>query len=207
MHNEHFDQVAATWDDDPQKIARAAHIADALRKQINLDTNTRVLEYGAGTGLVTQQLQDHVGSVTLADTSEGMRKVMEEKMAAGALKTGEIWSRDISVDEPPVATFDLIVTVLVLHHVEQLERVLASFHKLLSTGGYLAIVDLDAEDGSFHGEGFGGHHGFDRVQLGEQIERAGFTNVTFTDSYALTRPDGEFSTFLVTATRGNSTLP
>lgn len=200
MHNDHFDEVAATWDDDPQKIARAEHIANALRERLDLGSQTRMLEYGAGTGLVTEQLQDVVGSVTLADTSGGMRKVMEEKMAAGTLKQGDIWSVDISAEDPPDETFDLIVTVLVLHHVPDLQSALAAFRKLLSPNGHLAVVDLDAEDGSFHGEGFGGHHGFDRGELGEQIQQAGFTNVTFTDSIALTRSDGEFSTFLVTAT-------
>jgi len=45
----------------------------------------RMLEYDAGTGLVTQALRDSVGPVTLADTSTGMREVVHAKIAAGAL--------------------------------------------------------------------------------------------------------------------------
>ena len=56
--------------------------------------------------------------------------------------------------------FDLIFTQMVLHHVTDIESIIKRFSKLLHTGGYLAIADLLEEDGSFHGEGFNGHMGF-----------------------------------------------
>ena len=37
-------------------------------------------------------------------------------------------------------------------------------------GGHLCIVDLEFEDGTLHGVGFGGQRGFRREQLGEQLE-------------------------------------
>ena len=67
----HFDERAATWDDDPAKVERANVVAAAIREAIALDGSERLLEYGAGTGLVTQALRDAVGPVTLADTSGG----------------------------------------------------------------------------------------------------------------------------------------
>ena len=42
-----------------------------------------MLEYGAGTGLVSQAMRDAVGPVTMADTSGGMRDVMRAKVDAG----------------------------------------------------------------------------------------------------------------------------
>src|SRR5690606_25220064 len=80
-----FDEKAATWDDDPAKVERARVVADALRDAVPLGPTTRLLEYGAGTGLVTQALRDAVGPVTLADTSAGMRAVMQRKVETGAL--------------------------------------------------------------------------------------------------------------------------
>ena len=58
-------------------------------------------------------------------------------------------------------SFDLIYTLMVLHHVGDVETIIRKFRGLLNPGGYLAIADLYSEDGSFHGEGFSGHMGFD----------------------------------------------
>ena len=63
-----FDERAATWDDDPAKVERAGVVAGAISATVPLDGSLRMLEYGAGTGLVTQALRDRVGPVTLADT-------------------------------------------------------------------------------------------------------------------------------------------
>src|SRR5690606_18584865 len=81
LSTDDFDEKAATWDADPAKVERARVVAEAVRATVPLDRSTRLLEYGAGTGLVTQALRDAVGPVTLADTSAGMRDVMQAKVA------------------------------------------------------------------------------------------------------------------------------
>jgi predicted TPR repeat methyltransferase len=197
-----FDDRAATWDE-PVKIDRAATVARAIRAAVALSPPVRLLEYGAGTGLVTQALGGDVGPVTLADTSTGMRTVMEEKVASGALpRDARIWDLDLATEAPPDERFDLIVTSLVLHHIPDLAAVLAGFAALLDDGGHLCVADLEAEDGSFHGEGFHGHHGFVRAELAAQIEAAGFGPVTFQDCGSVERPDGTYPMFLATARAG-----
>jgi ubiquinone/menaquinone biosynthesis C-methylase UbiE len=194
-----FDERAATWDEDPAKVERAAVVADAIVASVPLGPGARLLEYGAGTGLVTQALQDHVGPVTLADTSEGMRAVMQAKVDAGTLTAARIWALDLATDPPPDEQFDLIVTVMALHHIADLARVLASFAALLAPGGHLCIVDLDHEDGSFHGEGFAGHHGFRRPELADQLAAAGFGEVAFHDAHQMVRDGVPYSLFLAVA--------
>src|SRR5690606_8451886 len=141
----------------------------------------RLLEYGAGTGLVTQALRQYVGPVVLADSSAGMREVMRQKIAAGTLTDAEIWELDLEQDDVPDEHFDLVVTSLVLHHVQDLPRVLAGFAALLRPRGHVAIADLDHEDGSFHDHDFHGHHGFDRSVLASQLRDAGFSEVQVRD--------------------------
>jgi hypothetical protein len=46
-----------------------------------------------------------------------------------------------------------------------------SFMSLLKPGGHLAIADLYTEDGSFHGDGFHGHKGFDPAILAAMLEK------------------------------------
>lgn len=64
---------------------------------------------------------------------------------------------------------------------------LQDLYTLLEPGGYLCVADLDAEDGSFHGAGFDGHNGFERVQLGALAEKAGFSGVDFSTVFRMTR--------------------
>ena len=193
-----FDDRAATWDD-PAKIERAAEVARAIGETIPLDPATRLLEYGAGTGLVTQALRARVGPVTLADTSAGMRAVMAEKVARGVIPDARIWDVDLAAAEPPDEQFDLIVTVLTLHHIPDLDPVLGAFAALLAAGGRVAIVDLDAEDGSFHGHDFEGHPGFERAWLTARLEAAGFTDVAFRPCFVVERGNGTYPMFLATA--------
>jgi SAM-dependent methyltransferase len=197
-----FDDQAATWDDDPAKVERAEIVARAIADAVPLDRSTRVLEYGAGTGLVTQALRDAVGAVTLADTSAGMREVIERKIASGVIPDARVWDVDLAEQDAPTGeAFDLIVTVMTLHHIPDLTRVLANFATLLRDGGHLCIADLEAEDGSFHGEGFAGHHGFARPDLQARLEAAGFTDVAFRPCHHIERETGTYLMFLATATR------
>jgi SAM-dependent methyltransferase len=199
-----FDAKAATWDDDPAKVERAAVVARSIAAAVPLDTSVRLLEYGAGTGLVTQALRDAVGPVTLADTSAGMREVMAGKIAAGLLPDARVWALDLATEPPPDEQFDLVVTVLTLHHIVDLAPVLAGFAHLLVDGGHLCIVDLEEEDGSFHGEGFTGHHGLNRAALAADLERAGFGGITFEPCHELVRDGVSYPIFLVTCTRAGT---
>ncbi|HEY4616315.1 MAG TPA: class I SAM-dependent methyltransferase [Citricoccus sp.] len=202
MADEHFDEAAATWDAEPGKAEEARRLADALTSALALTGDERLLEYGAGTGLVTQALVPHVGAVTLADRSAGMRRVAEDKVAQGALPPGtRVWDLDLETGSAPDEQFDLVVASLVLHHVHDVPRVLAGFRACLAPGGHVAIADLDTEDGSFHAHlhDFDGHPGFDRHQLARWLTDAGFTGVSVRDFSTIDKDGTPFPVFLATA--------
>jgi hypothetical protein len=81
---------------------------------------------------------------------------------------------------------------------------LSKFFKLLNPGGYLAIADLYTEDGSFHGEGFIGHLGFDIEQMADKLAAIGFGNIQHQTCYTIEKINEEgivsgFPIFLLTA--------
>lgn len=198
----HFDERAATWDEDPGHVERAEAIAAAVASEVPLDPSTRVFEYGAGTGLVSQLLRPRVGPITVADTSEGMREVLRAKAHGGSLDGARVWEVDLATTAPPPGeVFDLAVTVMTLHHIEDLAPVLDAFAALLAPGGHLCVADLEEEDGSFHSEGFHGHHGFARPDLTAALEAAGFDTPTFTTPYRITRDDRTYPVFLAVSRR------
>ena len=94
-------------------------------------------------------LLDHLTdpTVTLADNSSGMRQVLADKVASGTLPSPtRVWDLDLETQPVPTERFDLVVTSNVLHHVGELDRVLAGFAELLDAGGWVAVADLDRED-------------------------------------------------------------
>ena len=201
MGTEHFDATAADWDRDEQKVVRAQHVARAVAAAVPLSPRTRVLDYGAGTGLVTQALGERIGPATLADNSAGMRGVIEEKIATGVLPAVRVWDLDLETQPAPDERFDLIVTSLVLHHVHALEPVLARFAELLEPGGHLCIADLDRVDGDFHGHDFDGHRGFDRAELAALLADAGLIDVSVRDCTEFVRDGVTYPVFLAVARR------
>jgi SAM-dependent methyltransferase len=198
-----FDEKAATWDDDPTKAERARVFARAIQEVVPASATTRLLEYGAGTGLLSQELAGHVGSMTLVDPSRGMREVMAAKVDAGSLPgDSRIWDLDLAVDPVPRDRFDLVASLMTLHHVSDVPRVLAAFSQLLAEGGHLCLVDLVEEDGSFHDEEFVGHNGFDTASLAESVRQAGFSDVEVRQRLHDVEKDGRlYPLFLLTATK------
>lgn len=200
-----FDDKAKTWDADPIKRERALAVATAIRQRIPLRHDWHALEYGCGTGLLSFALLADFAQITLADNSPGMLAVLDEKIAATGSSHLHSIALDLSTDALPSARYDLIYTLLTLHHVADIEQLLRAFHDLLRPGGCLAIADLDAEDGSFHGSGFVGHNGFERPALQLQLTTAGFAAVNFSTCYVMHKPSDqgmrEYPLFLAVATR------
>lgn len=196
MTDNPFDEKAATWDTEPGHVERAEEVARRMAQELELRPTMTVLEYGAGTGLVSEKLADLVGPLTLVDTSEGMREVMRQKIEAGRLPEAVVLDFDVTDTNGTHGTYELVFTVLTLHHMEDTKAALEGFGRLIQPGGHLVVVDLDEEDGSFHGEGMHVHHGFSRHHLEHLMHEAGFVDVTVGDCHYIEREDGRFPMFI-----------
>jgi ubiquinone/menaquinone biosynthesis C-methylase UbiE len=200
-----FDERARDWDT-PDRIERAGEVAAAIRAAVPLSPTTRLIDVGAGTGLLGLALLDDVGEVVLSDPSTGMIDVANEKLAAAGLLSVRAIVHDLlSADPLDAEPFDVAVSLLVLHHIEDTRAALGAIRDVLVPGGRIALADLDTEDGSFHTpEAEGIHHrGFDRDQLSTLARAVGFVEVAMrTATITDRRPDGSgFPIFLLAARR------
>jgi ubiquinone/menaquinone biosynthesis C-methylase UbiE len=181
MHtSDFFDARAQHWDSDPMKITRATAVADGIRSMVPLSPEFRALEYGCGTGLLSFALQPYLGRITLADSSPGMLEVLSGKVAAAGMTNMQPFRLDLASEPPPQEKYDLVYTLMTLHHIEDTDKILQDFFSLLTRPGYCCVVDLDTEDGSFHGPEFHGHRGFNREELARKARRIGFVRVKCT---------------------------
>lgn len=195
-----FDKRASTWDDDPDTVDRARAIACKILQTLPIPSDARVLEFGAGTGLLSQYLAPQVGPLTLIEPSSGMRAVIAAKVTQGQLpSTTRVWDIDLGAQAPPAESFDLIVALMSMHHVHDVPQALRAFAELLAPGGWLAIVDLMPEDGSFHGEGVDVHHGLDPQRLATQLAQLGLVRSQIQpDLREVDKDGGSYPLFLLT---------
>ena len=184
-----FDDKAREWDNDPKKTERAALFAREIEKHIDSGFAGKGLEFGCGTGLLSFQLKDKFNSITLVDSSAGMIEVLKEKIQSNNISNFYPLFLESLDDKALTDKFDAIFTLMVLHHIIDIDSMLAQFNARLVKGGILCIGDLVKEDGSFHSHeaGFDGHNGFDKDELAEKLSKAGFEIVNHTIFYEIVK--------------------
>lgn len=183
----HFDQRSKEWDQDPAKVARAVTVAELIRRKLAGKSFRTAMEYGCGTGLLSQALANNFADITLADTSEGMLAVLSEKVKEHGLKHFHPVNLDLITDTTyPVGTVDVIYSLLTLHHIQDTQMILTRFAKIIKPGGYVFLADLDKEDGSFHPAGTTEiHFGFERDLLATLASQAGFSGIHFETAFEI----------------------
>lgn len=171
-----FDLEAKDWDKDPKKVERAQIIAHNINQFIQPNQKLDAFEFGCGTGLLSYYLKDHFKNITLADTSSGMIAVLEDKIRKEKLEHFKALLIDVLSETVAIKNYDVVYTLMTMHHIADTEKILQIFHSMIKAGGFLCLADLEKEDGSFHSHlsDFKGHLGFDRAQLVQLLNQNGF---------------------------------
>ncbi len=200
-----FDKEAAQWDANPGRVKLANEIANAIIKEARPSRTMDVLDFGCGTGLVTLRLQPFVRTILGVDSSSGMLGVLKGKIRAQEIANARTRFIDFEKGDSVEGRFHLLVSSMTLHHVPDTAGLFKQWHELLLPGGRVCFADLDAEDGSFHGDNTGVfHQGFDREHLTKLLLSAGFHDVHDTTATTMIRDvEGkgkkEFPVFLIIA--------
>lgn len=192
-----FEDKAQGWDERPIPVQISTGVFSALEAQVALDEGQRVMDFGAGTGLICARIAPFVKEIVAVDISAAMlAKLAEKPELQGKCQTR---CQDI-LEEPLGEHFDVIVSAMAMHHVEDTRALLHTLHAHLSPGGQLAIADLDREEGDFHPPGMEGvyHFGFEREALSELMQEAGFEPPSFETAVTLEKEEKRYTVFLVT---------
>ena len=180
-----FDIKAKEWDNNPVHIERSEAVAREIRKSIKLTNRMKAFEYGCGTGLLSFNLYRELGSIIMADSSAGMLEMLNRKIKDQNVRNMKPLLIDLENEDIPGTDFDLIFTQMTLHHVTDIDGIFKKFNAMLNPNGVLCIADLYKEDGSFHGQDFTGHNGFDPEGLKIKMETAGFKSVEYRECHKM----------------------
>jgi len=193
----HFDKRAQNWDKGDIRVNGALTIANAIEKKIELNESMEIMDFGVGTGLLGFEIAKRVKKVYGVDTSTNMLAKLKEKNSPElSIAT---YCQDIT-KKPIERKFDGIVSSMTLHHVENLKDFFETIYKNLNKDGFIAIADLESEDGTFHSDNAGVFHfGFNKKELCDIVEFAGFKDVSFENINTIHKPHKDFGVFLLTA--------
>lgn len=173
----YFDDVATQWD-----TMREGFFPESVREDAIQTAQVRAgavaVDLGAGSGFVTEALLAADARVIAVDQSEAMLDVLQQKFG------DQVDARLGSSQALPLA--DALVEYafanMYLHHVEEPAAAIHEAARVIRSGGRLVITDLDAHNYDFLREE---HHdrwmGFERSDIQQWFEQAGFTDVVVRD--------------------------
>ncbi|SNZ03200.1 Methyltransferase domain-containing protein [Persephonella hydrogeniphila] len=198
-----FDKVADRYDTS-DKIERSKSFVQDLLKILPINKSFKVLDIGAGTGNVDVFLSPYVKEIVALDLSEGMLDVFRKKIKDKGIKNIRIYKKDLFSEDLQEKDFDLIITSMTFHHLDNPEESLKHLKKYLKKGGYIAVIDLYKEDGTFHSDNTDvKHFGFDEKDIEKWLETSGLEKVDYRIVYSIKKErEGkirEYPVFLIIA--------
>lgn len=142
----HFNQVANSWDT-PEKSELSKHYAQQINSHFENKKPQRILEVGCGTGLLGANFLNENSYLLGIDTSAGMLEVFDQKFKDQNAKSILL---NLESEELEENNFDLIISSMAFHHLKSPGDIIKKLRKHLAANGIIAVIDLDAEDGTFH---------------------------------------------------------
>lgn len=172
-----FDSRASQWDNLPRRVALAKAVVEAIIVEADPQPGMRMLDYGAGTGLVTLGL--------LPLVKERLPLTVPEE-CWNSLKPRPV-RQVLPICRPVLLTLmlhgiyqgvDLLVSSMTMHHVPEPAPLMAHFKECMNPGAQLCVADLEQEDGSFHDDATGiPHNGFAIEQMEAYFRQVGFVDI------------------------------
>jgi predicted TPR repeat methyltransferase len=196
---DYFKERASDWDKGSIRVDGAKVIADSIQKKVKLSSDMKIMDFGVGTGLLGFEIAKVVEKVVGVDTSHNMLLKLQEK------NTNELSIEPLHQDivkNPIDEKFHGIISSMTLHHVEDLKLFFETIYKNLHDNGFIAIADLQSEDGTFHSDNTGVYHfGFDKNELCDVVKSCGFKNIEFENINTINKPHKDFGVFLLSASK------
>lgn len=167
-----WDDHAATWDDNEgaRAYANAAFMSlTQVLEEHGFDlTGLRILDFGCGTGLLTERLVGEASDVAAVDTSTAMLDVLSSKVESNEWSNVQVAASLDAIDGP----FDLVVCSSVCAFVPDYPATARALAALLRSGG--VFVQWDWELDESEDEPFG----LTRAQIADALTAADLTSVS-----------------------------
>lgn len=200
MTVDRFAQKASGYEQNQSRVDNAANIARAVLDTIKFNQSMHIVDFGSGTGLLLEKIAPYVGKITAVDISKSMNLQLLKKQNQLDCEV-DILEVNLEKTTMPIQV-DGIVSSMTMHHVQDIESMFVKFYSMVKAGGFIAIADLDKEDGSFHTEDTGVfNYGFERDVFANLATKVGFQFAEVSSASVVHKSQGDYGVFLLTAVR------
>ena len=200
MQKDFFQYKADYYEEDNNRVDNVKNIANSILTEINFSPSMEIMDFGSGTGLLLEKIAPFVKRITAIDMSPSMNKKLNDKKS---LLPCELDIVEVDLSKTKLdKKFDLIMSSMTLHHIENIKDIFTDFYTMLNKNGSIALADLDTENGTFHTEDTGVYHfGFDRDEIVQLAKNVGFKNIKIQSASTAHKPHGAYPIFLLTGTK------
>jgi 2-polyprenyl-3-methyl-5-hydroxy-6-metoxy-1,4-benzoquinol methylase len=131
-----WDKAANTYDQEEKKDEQAIiRIIEKTRKYLNM--SDIVLDFGCGTGQISNEIAGNVKLIHALDTSSKMIEIAKEKAGGRKIENSDYTHTSIFDGRYKPGSLDVILAFYILHLVEDTDKVMERMKELLKPGGLM----------------------------------------------------------------------
>lgn len=171
-----WDDIAQSWDSEASTHIYADKAFESLLKFVDVK-GKHILDFGCGTGLLSQRLSPMVKDIVALDSSEAMIEQLDRKELPNVEPVVDMLTRGLVAMHPAFrAQFDVVVASSVCSFVPSYSEVADIVYSLLNEGGYFVhwdwLSDVDEPGGMTiaHTEQVLTSVGFSQVEVSTPFE-------------------------------------
>ncbi|ENM5902416.1 class I SAM-dependent methyltransferase [Vibrio mimicus] len=177
-----WDEYAANWENDPATHIFAQSVFQQLTKILPLQ-GKHILDFGCGTGLLSQLMSPLARDIVALDSSEAMIEELDRKELRNVEPVVDSLTRGLVAQHPAFRKqFDLVVASSVCAFLPNVQDVADIIFTLVDEGGYFIHFDWLADGKS--------EVGLSLVEMETVLKNAGFSSVETQIAFDVTTEQG-----------------
>jgi predicted TPR repeat methyltransferase len=181
--NDSWDDYAEEWDTNIDAISYSEKAYETLVRDVNIE-GQNILDFGCGTGLLTERMSSSANRIVALDLSKKMIAILNSKNLPNVVSISEpLTSKLVRDNSAFVNKFNIIVASSVFSFVPDYESTLKLLKSLLVSGGLLIQWDWLSPDNN-------PEFGLSEVKIDKAFRDAGFKKLSIAKPFSLSGSKG-----------------
>ncbi|WP_295891701.1 methyltransferase domain-containing protein [uncultured Vibrio sp.] len=187
MANE-WDEYAKTWESEQATSEFASHVFEQLTQQTNLQ-GKHVLDFGCGTGLLSQKISTVAKDIVALDSSEAMIEQLDMKELPNVEPVVDELTRGLVAQHPAFRNqFDVVVASSVCGFLPSFSETADVIYSILDSDGVFIHWDwLEESNGDF---------GLNATKVQHVLTSVGFESVSVSTAFEIETNNGKRSVLM-----------
>ena len=187
-----WDDYAEEWDTNCDAISYSEKAYKSLIKETNIK-GKRILDFGCGTGLLTERLPPLAHNIVAIDTSRKMISALLSKKLPNVTALSKPLTPELIMNNSIFSNkFDIVVASSVFSFIPNYDSILKLLKSLLVADGLLIQWDWLSPDSNHD-------VGLSETTIKQSLNKAGYIQVTLTKPFSLSTKKGNMPVVMAVA--------